>query len=141
MRFLDIDRIWAYMIASILGFFEPIGIVILWMLVFVMADMASGVYASFCNGIIITSHKLQRTVVKTIMYSGSIILLHGLDTYFLTFSDLGLAKLSATLICGIEIYSVFENCYKATGNIVFKVLTQSVKKRLHDNTGVDIHED
>lgn len=141
MRFLDVDRIWAYMIASILGFFEPIGIVIVWMLIFVIADMTSGVYASFCNGIIITSHKLQRTVVKTIMYSGSIILLHGLDTYFLTFSDLGLAKLSATLICGIEIYSVFENCYKATGNIVFKVLTQSVKKRLHDNTGVDIHED
>ena len=111
------------------------------MLVFVMADMASGIYASYCKGILITSHKMQRTVVKTIMYSGSIILLHGLDTYFLTFSDLGLAKLSATLICGIEVYSIFENCYKATGNIVFKVLTQSVKKRLHDNTGVDIHED
>ncbi len=140
MKFLDIHRIWSYLIASILGFFEPIGVLILWSLIFILADMATGIYASFCKGELITSHKMQRTIIKFIMYSSSIILLQGLDVYMITFADLNLARIGATIICGIELYSIFENCYKATGNVVFKALTQFVRTKTKEVTDTDIGE-
>lgn len=140
MKYLDTHRIWSYMMASILGFLEPIGVLILWMLIFIISDMITGIYAAFCKGDKITSHKMQKTVIKFLMYGGAIILLEGFDIYFITFADLSLAKIGATIICGIEIYSIFENCYKATGNIVFKVLTQFTSQKIKDKTGVDIEE-
>lgn len=140
MKFLDIHRIWSYLIASILGFFQPIGVLILWSLIFILADMATGIYASFCKGELITSHKMQRTITKFIMYSSSIILLQGLDIYMITFADLNLARIGATIICSIELYSIFENCYKATGNVVFKVLTQFTSKKIKAVTDTDIGE-
>lgn len=140
MTFFDIHRIWSYMIASILGFFEPIGVLILWSLIFILADMATGIYAAFCKGDLITSHKMQRTIVKFIMYGSSIMLLEGLDKYLITFADLNLARIGATIICGIELYSIFENCYKATGNVVFKALTQFVRTKTKEVTDTDIGE-
>lgn len=140
MKYFDVHRIWSYCIASILGFLEPISILILWMLIFILSDMVTGIYAAFCKGEKITSHKMQRTVVKFLMYSGAIILLEGFDVYFVTFLDCGLSRIGATIICGIELYSIFENCYKATGNIVFKVLTQFTSKKLEEKTGVHIDD-
>ena len=138
LKILDVHKIWSYMIASIIGFFEPIGVLILWMLIFILCDMATGIYAAFCKGDKITSHKMQRTVVKFLMYTSSIMLLEGLDIYMITFADLQLARIGATIICGIELYSIFENCYKATGNIVFKVLTQFTSKKIKQVTDTDI---
>ena len=138
LKILDVHKIWSYLIASIIGFFEPIGVLILWMLIFIMSDMATGIYAAFCKGDKITSHKMQRTVVKFLMYTSSIMLLEGLDIYMITFADLQLARIGATIICGIELYSIFENCYKATGNIVFKVLTQFTSKKIKQVTDTDI---
>lgn len=140
MKFFDIHRIWSYLIASILGFLEPIGVLILWSLIFIIADMATGIYAAFCKGDLITSHKMQRTIVKFLMYSSSIMLLEGLDVYLITFADLNLARIGATIICGIELYSIFENCYKATGNVVFKALTQFVRTKTKEVTDTDIGE-
>lgn len=74
------------------------------------------------------------------MYSSSIILLQGLDVYMITFADLNLARIGATIICSIELYSIFENCYKATGNVVFKVLTQFTSKKIKAVTDTDIGE-
>lgn len=138
LKILDVHKIWSYLIASIISFFEPIGILILWMLIFILSDMATGIYAAFCKGDKITSHKMQRTVVKFLMYTSSIMLLEGLDIYMITFADLQLARIGATIICGIELYSIFENCYKATGNIVFKVLTQFTSKKIKEVTDTDI---
>lgn len=140
MKFLDIHRFWSYLIASLIGFLEPIGVLILWCLIFILADMVTGIYAAFCKGDLITSHKMQRTVVKFLMYSSSIMLLEGLDVYLITFADLQLARIGATIICGIELYSIFENCYKATGNVVFKVLTQFTSKKIKAVTDTDIGE-
>ena len=140
MKFLDIHRFWSYLFASLIGFLEPIGVLILWCLIFILADMVTGIYAAFCKGDLITSHKMQRTIVKFIMYSSSIMLLEGLDVYLITFADLNLARIGATIICGIELYSIFENCYKATGNVVFKALTQFVRTKTKEVTDTDIGE-
>ena len=98
MKFLDIHRFWSYLIASLIGFLEPIGVLILWCLIFILCDMVTGIYAAFCKGDLITSHKMQRTVVKFLMYSSSIMLLEGLDVYLITFADLQLARIGATII-------------------------------------------
>ncbi len=140
VKIFDIDKIWSYLLASCLSFFEPIGVTILWMLIFILSDMVTGIYAAICKNQKITSHKMQRTVIKFLMYSGAIVLLEGFDKYFVTFYDCALAKIGATIICGIELYSIFENCYKATGNVVFKVLTTFTSQKIKDNTGIDIKE-
>ena len=139
-KIFDLNKIWSYLMASFLSFFEPIGVTIVWMLIFILADMATGIYAAYCRGDKITSHKMQRTVVKFLMYGGAIVLLHGFDVYLVTFASLNLAQIGATIICGIELYSVFENCYKATGNIVFKVLTQFTSKKIEQATGEKIDD-
>lgn len=139
-KIFDVNKIWSYLTASILSFFEPIGVTILWVLIFIMADMVTGIYAAYTRGEMITSHKMQRTVIKFLMYSVAIILLEGFDIYMVSFASLNLAQIGATITCGIELYSIFENCYKATGNIVFKALTQFVRTKTKEITDTDIGE-
>lgn len=140
MKFLELDRIWAYCFAAIMGFLEPLWVMMLWFLIFIMVDFVSGIYASWVEGQLITSHKMQKTVIKFIMYSTAIFLLHGIDVYMISFTKLYLARIGATLICGIELYSVFENCYRITGNAVFKVLTQFTMKKIKEQTGVELDD-
>lgn len=140
MKYLDLDRIWSYIIASVIGFFEPINTLILWVLIFILVDMITGIWASITEGKFITSHGLQKTVIKFLMYSTAVILLQGIDVYMLTFLECYLAKIGCTLICGIELYSVFENCYRITDNDVFRVLTTFTLKKIEDSTGVRINE-
>lgn len=83
---------------------------------------------------------MQKTIVKVITYSTSVILLHGLDTYMMTFMDCGLAKIGATIICGIELYSILENFYRATGNVVFRALTTFTLSKIKEKTGIDIEK-
>ena len=139
LKFLDINRIWSYMAASVISFFEPINTLILWVLIFILVDMITGIWASIKEGKIISSHGMQRTVVKFLMYSVSVILLQGIDAYMLTFLECYLAKTGCTIICGIELYSIFENCYRITENKVFRVMTQFTLQKIKEQTGVDVN--
>jgi phage-related holin len=140
MKYLDLDRIWSYMGAAMIAFFEPITAVLVWMFIFILADMVSGMFASLREGKHLESHKMQKTVMKVIMYSTCIILMHGIDTYMITIADCGFAKIGSTIICGIELYSILENFYRATGNKVFKVLTTFTLNKIKDKTGIDLEE-
>ena len=137
-KIFDLDKIWAYLITALMGFFEPIEILILWMLIFILADMVTGIHASLTEGKRIQSCKLQKTVHKFLLYAMTICLLEGMDKYLLDLMDLHLANIGATIICGIELYSILENCYRVTGNAVFRILTQFTLKKIKDNTGMDI---
>lgn len=137
-KIFDAHKIWAYAIAGTLGFFEPLWVLILWFLIFVACDAITGISAAIKERQIITSNKLQKTVIKLMMYSMTIVLVHALDTFMVTIVDMGLAKICAAIICGIELYSIFENCYRLTGNSVFKILTQFTLKKIEEKTGVDI---
>ena len=137
MKLLDINKFWSYAFASLLGFFEPLWVLILWFFIFIMCDFITGIYAAMIEGKLITSHKMRKTVGKFISYATAIILLHGIDSYMLPFDSLFLARIGATIICGIELHSIFENMYRATGNDVFRVLTQFSAKKLEQHTGVD----
>lgn len=138
MKFLDLDKIWAYALSAVLGFLEPLWVMMLWFLIFVVVDFITGIYASLIEGKLITSNKMQKTVVKFITYATAIFLLHGIDVYLISFTKLYLARIGATLICGIELYSIFENIYRATNNPVFKILTQFTLKKIGEQTGVEV---
>lgn len=139
-KIFDIDKIWAYCISGVLAFFEPLAVLMLWFFIFVACDMITGVSASIKERKIITSNKLSRTIKKLVMYCTVIVLVHAIDKDMLTLVDLGLARICAAIICGIELYSILENCYRITGNRVFKVLTQFTLKKIEDETGVNIKE-
>lgn len=138
MKFLDLDKIWAYALSAVIGFLEPLWVMMLWFLIFVVVDFITGIYASLIEGKLITSNKMQKTVIKFITYATAIFLLHGIDVYLISFTKLYLARIGATLICGIELYSIFENIYRATNNPVFKILTQFTLKKIGEQTGVEV---
>lgn len=140
-KIFDLDKIWAYCLTGILGFLEPLGVLFLWLLIFIVSDMITGIHASLLEGEHIKSYKLQKTVQKFVLYSMSIFLLHGIDMYMLPFMSCYLANIGSCLICGIELYSVLENCYRITGNEVFRVLTKFTLKKIKDQTGIDIKDD
>ena len=136
----DIHKIWAYSITSILAFLEPLWVLMLWFFIFIACDFVTGISASIKEGIPVTSNKMSRTVKKLLMYCMVIVLVHAIDKDMFVMVDLGLAKICATIICGIELFSILENCYRITGNYVFKVLTLAALKKIKEETGVDIEE-
>ena len=139
-KIFDADKIWAYIITGMIGFFEPLWVLMLWFLIFVACDTITGVWASVIERKIITSNQLRKTVVKMMMYSMTIVLCHAIDTSMIQFIDLSLARITAAVISGIELYSILENCYRITGNRVFKTLTQFTLKKIKDKTGLEIDE-
>lgn len=140
LKVFDIHKVWAYSITSILGFFEPLWVLMLWFFIFIACDFITGISASIKERQVITSNKLSRTIKKMLMYCMVIVLVHAIDKDMLVFVDLSLARICATIICGIELYSILENCYRLTGNKVFKILTQFTLKKIEDNTGVQIDD-
>ena len=137
-KVFDAHKIWSYVIVATLGFMEPLWVLILWFLIFVACDTITGISASIKERKIITSNQLRKTIRKLMMYAMTIVLCHAIDVYMVTFVDVGLAKLVSTIICGIELYSILENCYRITGSRIFKVLTQFTLKKIEDHTGVDM---
>ena len=134
----DIDKIWSYIIVSVVGFFQPLWVLILWFLIFVACDAITGISASIKERKIIASNGLYKTIQKIVMYSMTILLLHAIDKDMISIIDLGLARVGATIICGIELYSILENCYRLTGNVVFKILTRFTLKKIENETGVEL---
>lgn len=139
-KVFDIDKIWAYCITGTMAFFEPLWVLMLWFFIFVGVDMITGISASVKERQIIESNKLRKTIYKLFMYCTVIVLVHAIDKEMISMIDLNLAKICSAIICGIELYSILENCYRITGNRVFKVLTQFTLKKIEDETGVNLKE-
>ena len=140
-KIFDIHKVWAYTIMSVVSFLEPLWVLILWFFIFIACDFITGISASIKERQLITSNKMSRSIKKLLMYSMAIVLVHAIDKDMLTFVDLGLAKICATIICGIELYSIFENCYRLTGNEVFRLLTRFTMKKIEDNTGINLDKE
>lgn len=139
-KVFDIDKIWAYCITGTMAFFEPLWVLMLWFFIFVGVDMITGISAAVKERQIIESNKLRKTIYKLFMYCTVIVLVHAIDTEMITLVDLGLARICSAIICGIELYSILENCYRITGNTVFKVLTQATLKKIENETGFNLKE-
>jgi hypothetical protein len=126
---------------AVLSFFAPLYTLIFWMFAFVAADLITGLWVARKKGLIWESAKLRNTVSKIFLYAMTIVLLHAMHTQMIPFEQFSLAGIGAALICGVELYSVFENAYEITGNRVFYILTQFTSRKLKDASGVDIGQD
>ena len=125
---------------AVMSFLAPIQVFVLWMLIFVGADLVSGVWAAKKRGEKLESKKLRGTINKMTWYFMFIILAQGLDVKVIPFIDLHLASMVSAIICGVELYSVLENAYSITGNRVFYMLTQFTVKKIKEVTDCDISE-
>ena len=139
-KMLASERIIYALLVGASGFFAPMWILILWLTIFVLFDLASGILAAKTRGEKLESRKLRRTVTKLIWYYSAVLLAHGLDVGVIPLETLHLAGFMAAIICGVELYSMLENAYTITGNRVFWLLTQFTTKKIKDTTSIDITE-
>ena len=140
LEMLASEKIIYALLVGTTGFFAPIWVLVLWMTIFVIFDLISGIMAAKKRGELLKSSKLRRTINKLVWYFAAVLLAHGLDSGILSFIDLHLAAFTAAIICGVELYSVLENAYCITENRVFWLLTQFTTKKIKDTVDVDITE-
>lgn len=125
---------------GIIGFLAPIQTFLICLLVFIGADLISGVMAAKKRGELLESKKLRATITKTTFYFIFIILAHILWHYVMGYTDLKLQRSVSFLLCGVELYSVLENAYCITQHRVFWLLTQFTVKKIKEITDCDITE-
>lgn len=125
---------------AVVSFLAPIETFIVWMLIFVMIDLVSGVWAAKRRHEKLESKKLGATLNKMVWYFTAIVMAQALDVKIIPYIDLHLASLTTAIICGFNLYSVLENAYTITGNTVFWALTQFTTKKIKEVTDCDITE-
>lgn len=129
-------------LTGIVGFFADIKTAIIGLLLLIATDTVTGFFAASPEAR--NSHCLRRVVKKTTSYITAIIIMHILEKLIFpgygTQLHLELARLTATIISGIEVYSILENFYILTGLRVFRLLTQLTTKKIKQVTDTDITE-
>jgi len=114
-------------------------------LFFVALDTVTGFLAAPKRGQTRNSRALSEVIRKLTSYFIAVISLHVLEVSIMPNYGqemyLQLAKLGCTIICGLEIYSIFENLHTLTGLRVFRILTQFSIKKIEEKTGVNISEE
>jgi len=136
----------------LLSYFAPIAAIIHVMLVFILIDLLSGIWAYvksrecekltnkefnvfkrftiyiwfvwFC----IESKKLRKTLTKMFWYMVSVMMAHMLEITF-SLQFLHLAQIVGGFICMVEIKSVFENITKITNEPVFMRIYKLFEKK------------
>ena len=78
-----------------------------------MADMLVGIWAAYKNKETITSRKMSNTLSKILLYNFAIITGFVVEKYLL--EEIPFVKITAGLIALVEMKSLAENIYKATG--------------------------
>jgi phage-related holin len=121
---------WAKLSTFILAYFAPIQVVIHCMLIFIVLDCLSGIWASMKEGNKIESHKLRKTVIKLMWYTVAVMAAHMMETSFhLGWSQL--SNITGGFICLIELKSIFENIARITNEPVFRKIIKIFTKKMN----------
>jgi uncharacterized membrane protein len=108
------------LLAVIAAYFAPVASMISCVLILILFDFLTGMYASYRLKIPIVSHRLRKTIEKFVLYSTSILLGWMFQLQFAEWSNL--AQAISGFIAATELLSVYENVNKITGlNILTKV--------------------
>ena len=117
-------KYWDVILGSLMGFILPIFSLFLATGAMVLADLATGVYASKKRGETICSKKMGSSISKCVFYFLAIILGHIMEVVFS--QDIPIAKVIAGIICAVEFKSNLENITSITGVDFSKVLQQKM---------------
>lgn len=127
----------AGIVMALIGYFAPIKEIILVMVIVILFDLITGIWAARVQGIGIKSMKLWRTVYKLFIAIVVVSLFFAMDTEM---EVIKLHKIAAWLITGFEMWSILENAAKITDHKIFRILKHFMEDKVKDTTGVDINE-
>jgi len=122
------------LIVAVITVMTPIAPVIFTVVGLVIADFVTGVYASVKVNERITSRRMSETVSKLILMSIGIISAYFAETYIIP--EVPLVKVLAGFVALVELQSIFENAFKATGKDVFKNLKEIISRKREDNSTI-----
>ena len=90
------------------------------------ADMVVGIYAAYKQKEKITSRKMSNTISKILLYNLTIIVSFVVEKYL--FTGIPFVKITAGLIALVEMKSLAENLYKATGLKLWDAIKQYITR-------------
>lgn len=113
MKNIDVYALLLKVSAALLLFLQPIRASLTAVVLLVIADFFSGIWASKKESKKITSSGFRRTVVKILAYMATILIAHMMELYLIP--DMPIEKAVAGLIGITEGKSFFENIHRITG--------------------------
>lgn len=133
---LELILSWLLKVAAfVVLYLSPISSFVHIVLILVLIDNITGIWASVKNGEPFTANKLRKTITKFILYSVAIITGYLLQS--LVNDGTAIAKYVAFAIGSVEVVSIYENIARITGLNVFKQLAEYLqnisKSKLNDN--------
>jgi phage-related holin len=137
--FSSLKSVFVKLALLVIAYFTPIAEMVIVMLIFLLLDTISGIWASLKKGEKLESHKLRKTVYKIIWYTVAVMLSWMMEkTFSLTWSNL--ASLVCGFICFVELKSIFENVTSITNEPVFMKILKIIKRK-GSETITEIGED
>lgn len=142
----------AKILAFIMAYFAPVSTIIHVMLIFILIDLISGIWADIkqkqlliikkeqFNPVVrlylhivfifecIESYKLRRTITKAIWYTVAVLMAHMMEKTF-SLQFMHLVNFIGCFICLIEVKSVFENITKITNEPIFMKIYKIFAKK------------
>ena len=111
-----------------ISYFTPISGMVHVMLIFLVIDTISGIWASLKSGEKLESGKLRRTVYKFLWYTIAVMASRMMEkTFHMSWSNL--AGIIAGFICFVELKSIFENITKITNEPIFMRILNIFRKK------------
>ena len=112
-------------------YFSPAYGQIAWVILAILTDTATGVWAARKAGEKISSRRLADIAPKMLVYIMVLLLAHATDVTFNLQNKFGVSALSVVSLAfaGIELKSIDENFEKATGNGIFKKVINAIKRK------------
>ena len=117
----------AKMAVLLISYFAPVKDIVLVLLIFILVDFLSGVWAARKRGEKIRSGGFRKTLTKFLWYTIALILSFMMEkTFNLSWSNL--SAIIGGFICFIELKSIFENITVITGEPVFMRILHVIKR-------------
>ena len=128
-------------VAALAALLCPITPLIITATVFIAIDFITGIYASYVNAKKegcewrIESRKAWRTINKLCFVVTGIVMTWLIDSLVLQFMELHLANIFTGFVCGVELWSFFENATIISQSSLFEWLGRWIKRRIRREVG------
>lgn len=128
-------------VAALVALLCPITPLIVTASVFIAIDFVTGIYASYVSAKKegrewrIESRKAWRTVNKLCFVVTGIVMTWLIDSLVLQFMELHLANIFTGFVCGVELWSFFENATVISQSSLFEWLGRWIKRRIRREVG------
>ena len=129
------------LVAALAALLCPITPLIVTASVFIAIDFLTGIYASYVSAKKegkawrIESRKAWRTINKLCFVVTGIVMTWLIDSLVLQFMELHLANIFTGFVCGVELWSFFENATIISQSSLFEWLGRWIKRRIRREVG------